>query len=246
MDSMTQSGGKDNSLYRFGYIIAILTAVLTVITFGIAICTPPLAGPFCLGDCYEYPYTDIAERFPRDYYWMYPAMVLTLVYLALMATLHQWAPRTKKIYSQVGLTFALIAAGTITIDYFIQVSVIQPSLLNGEYDGIALLTQFNAHGLFIVLEDFGYLMMGIAFLPLAFIFNRHNRLENSIRWLFLSGFILTILSLVFVSLRFGIHREYYFEVAAITINWLVLITAGILLAILFKRDEKSVHITGKY
>lgn len=57
-------------------ISALATTVLTIITFGIAIATPPLAGPFCTGECYAYPYLDIASRFPRDYYWMYPAMFI--------------------------------------------------------------------------------------------------------------------------------------------------------------------------
>ncbi|MFH1852589.1 MAG: hypothetical protein ABIA75_09615 [Candidatus Neomarinimicrobiota bacterium] len=220
---------------RFGYFTAIITTALTVITFGIAINTPPLAGPFCPGDCFQYPYADIADRFPRDYIWMYPALLLTLAYLALMVCIHNWAPREKKIYSQVGLAFALIAAATILVDYFLQVSVIQPSLLNNEYDGIALLTQFNAHGIFIALEDFGYLMMSIAFLFMAFAFSTGDRLEKAIRWLFLAAFILTVLALIIVSVRFGIHREYIFEVAAITINWTVLTVTGILLSIVFKR-----------
>ncbi|NQT96568.1 MAG: hypothetical protein HQ562_02385 [Candidatus Marinimicrobia bacterium] len=227
---------KSNEIaYRFGYFTAILTTVVTIITFGIAVNTPPLAGPFCESGCFEYPYSDIASRFPRDYIWMYPAMLLTLIYVALMVSIHYFAPREKKIYSQVGLSFALLAAAPIIIDYFIQVSVIQPSLLNGEHDGIALLTQFNAHGIFIALEDFGYLMMSVSFLFMAFVFSKTNRLEKTIRWLFIASFILTILALIFVSFKFGIHREYFFEVAAITINWAVLIVAGILLSKVFKR-----------
>jgi hypothetical protein len=34
---------------------------------------------------------------------------------------------------------------------------------------------------------------------------------------------------------YGIYREYRFEVAVITIDWLVLIISGILLSFVFKR-----------
>jgi hypothetical protein len=69
----------DNMLLRW-LVISCLPAVLTIGTFAIAIATPPLAGPLCAGGCFTYPYSDIASRFPRDYYWMYPAMLLNLVY----------------------------------------------------------------------------------------------------------------------------------------------------------------------
>jgi len=66
---------------KFGYYMAIITTLLTIVTFGIAVNTPPFSGPFCKGPCFQYPYLDIAGRFPRDYYWMYPAIVLPFSYL---------------------------------------------------------------------------------------------------------------------------------------------------------------------
>jgi hypothetical protein len=56
------------------------------------------------------------------------------------------------------------------IDYFLQVSVIQPNLLLKETDGIALLSQFNAHGVFIVLEHVGFFMMRLSMLCMAPVF----------------------------------------------------------------------------
>jgi hypothetical protein len=54
-------------------------------------------------------------------------------------------------------TFVLIT------DYFIQVSVIQPSLLAGETDGISILSQFNPHGIIKVLEEIGLMFMILSF-----------------------------------------------------------------------------------
>ena len=75
---------SEKSILKFGYTISLATALLTIITFAIAILTPPLSGPFCTTGGFLYPYTDIAGRFPRDYYWMYPAMVLMVSYLLMM------------------------------------------------------------------------------------------------------------------------------------------------------------------
>jgi hypothetical protein len=224
-----------NNANLLGFYAAILTTVVTVVTFGISIFTPPISGPFCKGSCIEYPFTNIVSRFPIDYVWMYPAILLTLIYVVLMVCIHHYASKEKKIFSHIGLSFALISATVLIIDYFIQISVIQPSLVNGETDGIAILTQYNPHGIFIALEDIGYLMMSVAFLCIAPVFSRTNRLESAIRWIFIISFILTIISLIIISILYGINREYRFEVAVITINWTVLIVSGILLSVVFKR-----------
>ena len=234
--SSTPANITTSSADRFGSSIAILTSLMTVLTFAIAILTPPLSGPLCVGSCFEYPYTDITARFPRDYFWMFPAMVLTVLYLVLVVCIHQYAASDKKVFSQVGLSLALIAAAVLIVDYFVQVSVIQPSLLNGETDGIALWTQFNSHGLFIALEEIGYLLMSLSFLFLAPVFSGRNGVERAIRWLFTLSFVLIILSLGFLSVQYGVYREYRFEIISLSIDWIVLIVSGVLLSVLFRRS----------
>jgi hypothetical protein len=219
----------------FGLYTALLTTVVTLITFGIAIFTPPLAGPYCTGSCFAYPYTEIVSRFPRDYVWMYPAMVLSVLYVVFMVSLCQYAAQDKKLLSQIGLSFALMAATILLVAYFTQVSVIQPSLVQGETEGIALLTQFNPHGLFIALEELGFLLMSLSFLWMAPAFSGANRTEIAIRWLFIGDFLVTILAFLYYALHYGLARDYRFEVAAITMNWIVLLVAGILVSLVFKR-----------
>ena len=239
MTQTLQAQGQEKGFSKLGYYIAILTSVLTAVTFGIAVCTPPISGPFCPDACIEYPYLDIVSRFPRDYFWMYPAILLTIIYVVFMACIHQYAPAGKRIFGQIGLSFAIISATILISDYFLQVSVIQPSLVNGETDGIALLTQYNAHGIFIALEDIGYLLMSVSLFCVVPVFSTTNRLEKSIRWILVTGFTLTVGSLIIISIMYGIHREYIFEVVVITVNWTVLIIAGILLSRVFKRALKT-------
>ena len=224
-----------NNVSKLGFYAAIFTSILTLVTFGIAIITPPLSGPYCTSDCFSYPYTDIVSRFPRDYVWMYPAIFLFLVYYVLMVCIHHFASEDSKIFSRIGLSSALISTATLVIDYFLQVSVIQPSLLQGETEGIALLTQFNAHGIFIALEEVGFLMLSLSLLFMAPVFSGKNKLEKGVRWILITNFALTIISLLIVSVIYGINREYRFEVIAITTNWITLIASGILLSIIFRR-----------
>jgi hypothetical protein len=234
-----------NCLYKFGFYTAILLSALGLITFAIAFFTPPLTGPFCKANCMVYPYPDIVSRFPRDYIWMYPAILLSMCFVVLMAFLHHSAPKKKKLFSLIGLSFGLMSASVLIIDFFVQLSVIQPSLLKGEHDGIAILSQFNPHGIFIVLEEIGYLFMSIALLCMVPIFSKASRLKKAIRWVFISNFALTMISLILISVFFGLSREYRFEVAAITFNWFALIVSGILLGILlspaigYQRNKKT-------
>jgi hypothetical protein len=223
-----------------GFYAGILTTLLTVVTFIIAFNTPPLSGPGCTAGCFTYPYSDIASRFPRDYFWMYPSILLSLVYYVLMVAIHYFAPADKKVFSQIGMSFALISTATIVIDYFLQLSFIQPSVVLGETDGIALLSQFNPHGVFIVLEEIGFLMMSLSMLCMAPAIVGNTKVEKATRWLFVACFTLNAIALSLYTVFYGIHREYRFELATISINWLTLITTGVLLSIMFGRALAAV------
>jgi len=226
------------ALTRFSLFTAVTTAAVTLGTFIIAFLTPPLSGPFCQGPCFEYPYTDIASRFPRDYFWMYPAMLISLLFVALMACVYEYADAGKKLFARIGMAFATISAAVLITDYFMQVTMIQPSLLSGEREGIALFTQFNPHGVFIAMEEAGYLLMTIAFLSIAPVFFHKSNLEKALGITFIAGFLLAVLSLVFVTVKHGIMREYVFEVMIISIVWFELIISSVLLSLVFRKALK--------
>jgi hypothetical protein len=225
---------KNINTNSFGYYISVFTAILTVVTFGIAVCTPPLSGPFCKGDCFQYPYHDILSRFPRDYYWMYPAILLSFSYMVMMITVHRSMPAERNLFSSVASGFAIISSIILSADYFIQVSFIQPSLLSGETDGVAMMSQFNPHGIFIIMEELGFVTMAISFLFLTPAFGGPTRLEKSLRLTFVISFCLTVAAFVAISAVHGIMREYRFEVAVISITWLELIIVSVLLARYFR------------
>ena len=220
---------------RFSFYVALTTSVVTFITLVIAFLTPPLSGPFCGGGCFEYPYTGIASRFPRDYIWMYPAIGVSLLYLVLMVCIHHYASAERKVFSHFGLSISLIASTILIVDYFVQVSVIQPSLLKGETDGIAILSQYNPHGLFIALEEIGYLLMSLSFVCVAPVFPPADRVQRGLRFTLSVGFPAAIVGLTLITIKYGIMREYIFEVMIISIVWLELIVASLLLARMFRR-----------
>jgi hypothetical protein len=167
------------------------------------------------------------------------AILLLLAYVTLMVSIHTYASGNKKIYSQAGLAFALMSATILSSTYFIQFSVIPISLMKGQTEGLAALIQYNPHGVFIALEEFGYLLMSLAFLFMAPVFAGRSRLERTVRWIFAGAFFLAIAALIAMSSIYGLERLDRFEVTIISIDWLVLMVNGVLLSILFKRQRST-------
>jgi len=235
----TISESSTSSSLQVGYYSAILTAVITIVTFGFALIAIPISGANCPGGCIEYPYLDTVAQFPRDYLWMPLAMMLITVYVVLMVSIHAYANKEKKIFSQIGLCFATIVAGILLSNYFIQFSVIPVSLMNAETDGVAILTQYNAHGIFIALEDLGYLIMSLSFVFMIPVFGNKGRLETVVRWVFTLGFVLAVVALVVISINHGLDRQDRFEVVVLSVDWLVLIVNGFLLSRVFRKQLKE-------
>lgn len=223
------------NVHRVGFYSAIVTSVMTVITFVAALTAIPISGANCTKGCIKYPYLEIESRFPRDYWWMFLAIGVMVAFVVLMVSIHRYTPAERKIYSQIGLIFGVMAAAILIVDYFVQVAVIQASIENGETEGIPLLTQYNPHGIFIALEELGYLMMSLAFLCFAPVFAGANRVERAIRWLFIGNFGIVMVALVLMVMAYGVDRQDRFEVVAISVNWLVLIIGGGLLSRVFRR-----------
>jgi hypothetical protein len=171
-----------------------------------------------------------------DYALFVPGFVLAPVFVVLMACIHYYAAYDKKIFSLIGLIFAVIYAALITSDYFILWTVTLPSIVMGETANLSLLSMYNPHGIFVSLESLAYLMMSVALLCIAPVF-QGGRIERALRWIFITGFVLAIGSL------FGVFLMKYdivmFEIAIITIYCPVLIISGILLGKIFRKGDQS-------
>lgn len=220
---------------RLGFWTAALTAAVTAIAFALAVTTLPVSGPFCTADCVGYPFREVANLVPHDYIWMYPATLLMGIFVVLLACIHQATAENRRVYSLIALVFGAMAASLLATDYYIQIAALQPSILKGEFEGVALVTQYNPHGIFIALEELGYLLMSLAFLFAGLAFAHAARLERALRWLLVGGALIVFAVYVALRLLYGQDLEYRFEVAVITINWTLLIVIGVLLSIWFRR-----------
>ncbi|QGU03471.1 hypothetical protein [Corynebacterium comes] len=215
---------------RFGVIAAVTTTVLTVLTFGLALMALPDKEP------YPFATETIAAQWPGDYLWMIPAMLLMLSFVTLIAAVHEHAPPHRRVFSLVGLSVAIMSATVLLSNYFLQFTVMQLNLEKNQLDGWALLTQYNPNGVFIALEELGYILMSIALLSLAPVFVGGGRAERALRWLLPLSFVAVLVALGVVSVARGMDRGDTFEIAVITLVWLTLIVAGPLMAVVFRRE----------
>lgn len=216
---------------KIAFYAALFTAVMTVVTFVFAMLAVPVSGANCPGNCVVYPYLNTAARYPNDFIWMPLAIFLLLGYIIWMTAIHSTAPEHLKVFSQLGMGFALMAALVLIVDYYVQFSIIPVSLLNGETEGLAALIQYNPHGVFIALEELGYGLMALSFWGVAPIFWGRTRLENAISWVFTISAALMVGSFAVFFVVFGMNRLDRLEVVILSTAWLVLIVNGILYSI---------------
>ena len=93
---------------RVGFWTAIVTAGTAAVSIALAVTTPPRSGPYCRSGCIDYPYTDAAAFVPRDYLWMYPAVLLALLLIVFVACLVEWVGPRRRVLSRIGFVFATI------------------------------------------------------------------------------------------------------------------------------------------
>jgi hypothetical protein len=230
-------------VWRLGSWAALATAVLSAAALAIGFVTPVRSGPFCQSACVTYPYVPASSFYPGDYIWILPAILLMPTVLVLMACIDAYAADHARLFGHLGLAFALVYAPIVATDYFLQVTVVVPSLQTGQTEGLSLFTMANPHGLFVALESVGYLALATAFLFASRVFEG-GRIERGIRWTYVAGFVLAIA--LFIGLYVQGTDIVAFEVAILSVDWSVLIITGALLLVVFRRVGRraSPHPTG--
>ena len=221
-----------------GFWAAILVAADAAVFAAVGIATPARSGPFCgtVWPCVPAPYVDVAQFIPGDYLWLIPGILLAPAFVVLTASIHAFAPEPRRIFGRLSLAFALAYAVVVGVDYFVQFAVVVPSLQSGETEALSLFTQYNPHGLFIAGEALGYLAMSLSLLFVVPVF-AGGGIERAMRWLFAAGFGLAVTAFVGLWLVGG--DLVAFEVAVLSINWIVLIASGALLSVVFRRARLS-------
>lgn len=216
-------------------VVTSLTAAMAWTTAVVFPGAPPRSGPNCRGasePCLTYPYVDAAAFVPGDFLWMIPAFFLGPLTLALVIVLSSNTPPRHRPLARIGTSLATVSAATLMIDYYVQFTTVQSSLVRGELDsGLSVLSQYNPHGVFIALEDLGYVTMLAALAVTALVMSPTGRSARILRRLFGVAGTVGVVAFPVALAVLGRDLEYLYEVLAITIAWTTLLVGGVLAAV---------------
>ncbi len=158
-----------------------------------------------------------------------PSLVLAPAFIVLMASIHYEAPREKRIWSHLGIAFAIVYAVMACINYIMQLTVVRLSILNRETDGLAMFAMGNSHSVFWALAS-AYVFMNLAMLFAAPVFEG-GKLERWIRWLFYANGASVLVTIVTVA----VDSPPIYLLGSL-VPWCVIFSpATALLAVLFTR-----------
>lgn len=232
---------------RLGWWAGVLTALTAAAAWILVMVVPgalPRSGANCTGgpgSCLTYPYTDAAAYVPNDFVWMIPAFLLGPLLVVLLTSLFHHVPSPRRpLAAPLSLRLATASAVLLMVDYYVQFTTVQASLVRGETgDGLPLLSQYNPHGVFIALEDLGYATMLTSLAVAAPALSRATRPERILRRLLATTGTLGALLLPVLLAALGRDLDYTYEVLALAIAWTTLLVTGILAAIIFRTHDAA-------
>jgi hypothetical protein len=159
------------------------------------------------------------------------ALLLAPSFVILMVSIHHYAPEGKKLWSQIGLSFAIIYTATVGLNYFLYLTVVRQNP-----QGYAWLTMdLRADSAFWALEVLGYTFMSLGALLVVPIFSG-GRVGSAIRWLFvLNGGVNIVATLAVLLTANPLHILVLVSLGVWSIAFPI---ATILLAVVFKRADR--------
>lgn len=164
-----------------------------------------------------------------------PSLLLVPAFTTMMVCIHYYAPPEKRLWSHLGLAFALIYAGMAFMNYSTQLLSVQRAILEGETDGLAMLVHGNPHAIFWSLVS-GYIFMNLAMLFAAPIFAGGKLATWTRRFFLLNG-----ASVILTTASVCIDNPLVFNLLSVLVWSPLFAIATGLLAVLFAR--LNVHNT---
>lgn len=161
-----------------------------------------------------------------------PSLFLGTSFLILMVSIHHYSSPEKKIWSHTGLVFAIIYTALISINYYVQLTLVVPHLMRGETESIRFLLFTPFDSFLYSVDILGYSFMSLATFFAAFVF-KETKIERTARFfLIANGLILPFIAL----------QNYYHPLIYPAALWAITFPgATITLAILFNKRIKYIR-----
>ena len=98
------------------------------------------------------------------------SLCIAFPFLIAMLALHYASPATSRFWSGAALSFSIIYATYVSLNYTVQLATVIPAVRAGTLDQIRVLEQ-TPHSLFWDVDALGYICMGFATLFGSFVFS---------------------------------------------------------------------------
>jgi len=176
----TQISLLNKTVNRIGFWSAILTTVWTIwfiVAFGSYMSSLPSEWPGIEAFAASFePIPYIA--------WVIPCLLLTLTFPVVMSCIHYYVPDDKKIWSLLGLVFAVMYGAVLAANYWVLLTLVRESLLSGYTEGLEWFVIGSPHSITNTIEGIGYGFMGLAAIFVSQVFDG-NRLGIWLQRLFI-------------------------------------------------------------
>jgi hypothetical protein len=124
-----------------------------------------------------------------------PSLLLAPSFALLMLCVHYYAPEDKKVWSHAGLIFATVYTVMVSINYYVQLTLVVPHLMRGEVESIRLFL-FTPFDSFIYSVDvLGSSFMSLSTLFAAFVLTGAGLERTARRFLIANGLLIPFLAL---------------------------------------------------
>lgn len=174
--------------------------------------------------------------------WVVPCFLLAPIFLTMTVSLYIWSAEQKKIWALLALVFAVVYTTLMSANYYIQMTVVQHNLLDGNIEGLSLWLYAFPYPRSIpgALEGTAYGFQCFSLLFAARIFEK-NDFQKWVRWTFIGAGVTGLV--VFID---PLYRLPFGLLVIDGIAGAIFLTlAPALLALLWKRDafEQRVQVT---
>jgi hypothetical protein len=184
-----------------GYWSSVLALV-----FAIGYCIPQLLSSF-----------NVLSH-PSDLFWLFlPSLFLAPSFLVAVICLHYSIPPDERIWTTIGIAFAIVYCAFATLVYFTQLTVVIPDLLNSKIDETHVLA-FKSRSFLMAVDCLGYFFMSLTTLFSAFAFRAEQK--NFYRWMLANG----LLVIIFIPAFFV---PFFYYIGAI---WMITFPVSMILA----------------
>lgn len=122
-----------------------------------------------------------------------PSLLLGSAFLVLLVCIHRIAPDGRRVWSQAALAFGTVYAVLISMNYFVQLTLVGPRMAEGRLEGIEMFVFVPFDSFLYSVDLLGYSFMSVATLFAAMVFTRHGLEGIARRFLIANGVLLPFL-----------------------------------------------------